>query len=297
MKESVRVIDGGGNGFRRADVCGFEVKNLVAITRGQIINPQELIKFACADLSKNCIGIVYAVAGEIQNGVVVKSPQIHWLDGFGLFAETVGVSGKKVMVVNDMDGAIIGMAKLMPTLDYFMAMTWSSGIGVRVFRNGEILCQGEGGHIPLDPSPSAPLCDCGLQGCAESILGGESIKRRVIAAMEYIGLQFPYKRPCKVLDECFDKGAGWAWDIYNSVAIGMGTFLATYQTIFRFPVLVWKGGFATNAFPRIVESIRKHMQARLINQNWGRKMAFIQSPRPDIDSLIGAAALFRQMYK
>lgn len=300
MERLIRVIDGGGNGFRRADVCGTEVKNLKTTTRGQITNPSTLVRFACADLQKGYLGISYAMAGEIRDGTVVKSPQIPWLNGYNLKLSTAEESDMIVLICNDMDGAVMGMAKLLPQHPYFMGITWSSGIGVRIFRNDEIIAKGEGGHTPLDPSPFAPLCGCGLRGCVESICGGESVRRRVIAETEALGIKIPEDlHPCTFLDDRFDKGHNWAEEIYRLVARAMGTFLANYQTILRLPLVVWKGGFALRFLKKgKAESlIRGFMREKLINLEWEEDMKFIFSPEPEKDSLIGAAALFRQTYK
>lgn len=301
MKESIRVIDGGGNGFRRADVYGKEVKNLKTTTRGQITNPKALVKFVCANLPKGCLGISYAIAGEIRNGIVVKSPQIPWLNGYNLKLSTAEESDMMILVCNDMDGAAAGMATLLPQHPYFAGITWSSGIGLRVWNNGQILAPCEGGHIPLDPSPFAPLCGCGRRGCVESICGGESVRRRVLAETEVLGITIPKTtpsiHPCYFLDNCFEKEDDWAVSIYNMIAKGMGTYLASLQTLLRLPLVVWKGNFAFHAIPLVGEKIRDYMREKLINPLWESEMRFIFSPEPEKDSLIGAAALFRQVYK
>ncbi len=246
------------------------------------------------------------MAGEIKDGVVIKSPQIPWLNGYNLTIETIRkLRGRKLpertVVYNDMDGAVMGMAQLLSQHPYFMGITWSSGIGLRVYKNGEILAPCEGGHIPLDSSPFAPLCGCGLRGCVESICGGESIRRRVLAETEILGIDIPRMapplHPCYFLDDCFRKDHDWAFDIYSNVAFGMGIFLTTIQALFRLPLVVWKGKFAFNALPLISDMIRNYMKKKLINPLWETEIRFIFSPEPEKDSLIGAAALFRQTYK
>lgn len=301
--QAIRVIDGGGNGFRRADIFGKEIRNLKTTRRGQINTPRKLLEFACANLPKDCAGVSYAIAGEVKDCTVVKSPQIPWLNGYCLGIETICELRERKLpertaLHNDMDGAVMGMAQLLPNAKYFMGITWSSGIGLRVFKNGEIIAPCEGGHISLDPSPFAPLCGCGKRGCVESICGGESIRRRVLAETEILGIEIPKMvHPCRFLDDCFQKDHDWAYDIYSNVASGMGIFLATIQTLFRLPLVVWKGKFAFNALPLIGELMRRCMKARLINPLWEIEMQFIPSPEPEKDSLIGAAALFRQEYK
>lgn len=292
LKKIVRVIDGGGSGFRRADVVGNEVHNLKRI--GPVQNIDQLLDFVCGDLLRGNSGIAYAMAGEIRDSnIVVKSPQIHLLDGVELGALTKARINKSVFVCSDMDGAVMGMAQLMPNLKYFAGITWSSGIGIRIFRNGEVLANGEGGHIPFDHSPFAPLCACGLRGCAESVIGGESIKRRVIFETRALGISIPQKmNPCTFLDISVRNGEKWALEIYNVIAKGMGCYLATIQMLFHLPAVVWKGTVAKHLLAPLGLKIREEMRQKLTNPYWEKEMEFFFSPRPEEDSLIGVAVLF-----
>jgi predicted NBD/HSP70 family sugar kinase len=256
---------------------------------------EELLGFVLADLPARCRGIAYAVGGEIENhDRVVKSPYLHFLDGIQLGEQTREVSNKPVVVGNDMEAAALGMAALCPDLSYFMAITWSSGIGLRIIKDRTILAQSEGGHMVLDHSPFALRCGCGVRGCAESILGGQALRRRVTAETAALGIRIPDGLdPCRFLDDRFDKGDEWARAIYDLISSGMATFLANMQTVFRLPAIVWKGTFAKHALPRVENDIRTKMEQRLINPLWARQVEFRFSPKPDVDGLIGAAELFR----
>ncbi len=146
----------------------------------------------------------------------------------------------------------------------------------------------------LDHSPFALRCGCGARGCAESILGGQALRRRVLAETAALGLRVPDRvDPCRFLDERFDQGDEWARAVYDLISSGMAAFLANMQTLFRLPAIVWKGTFAKHALPRIENDIRAKMERRLMNPRWAREVAFRFSPQPDVDGLIGAAQLFR----
>ncbi len=287
----VRAVDGGGTGFRRADIEDSEVKNLVKT--GPLDNIKELLDFVCAGLTSKIEGIVYAVAGDITGqNVVVTSPNIHFLDGKALGEKTYSVSNRPVVVCNDMEAAVSGMAILLPFLSYFMGITWSSGVGLRIFQDGKILTDSEAGHSILDPSPYAPRCGCGLRGCVESIIGGESIRRRVIAETEVLGISLPSDiAPATFLDIEFDACEEWAVNLYDLVSAAMAQFLASIQTTFHLPAVVWKGSFAENALPRIEVDIRSKIRKRLMNPDWEAEMEFFFSPQPENDSLIGAASI------
>ncbi|MCX6722337.1 MAG: ROK family protein [Candidatus Staskawiczbacteria bacterium] len=293
----IRVIDGGGNGFRRADVFGTKVRNLVKTKKGEITCVEQLTSFVDGGTLADIAGISYAVAGDIKDGVVIKSPQLPWLNGVDLKAATKDCLCKQTAVVNDMDGAVAGMGALLNWPSYFMGITWSSGIGARVCRNGQIIAQCEAGHTQLDHSPFAPLCGCGLRGCVEAIIGGEAMTRRILQETEIKGIKIPEGiHPLAFLDDKFQIGDHWAQEVYDVVALGMGTYLATIQNLFRLPLVVWKGTFAINRLKIMEKIIRHYMRSILMNKAWEPEMVFVFSPQPETDALIGAAAIFDQVY-
>lgn len=298
MKTCIRVIDGGGNGFRRADVFGTEVLNLAKTKKGEVDCPEVLINFVRAGLLEGTEGIAYAMAGDIKDGVVVKSPQLPWLNGFDLAVQTRRECfNTPSTVFNDMDGAVAGMGALLNWPKYFMGITWSSGIGARICKDGQILASCEAGHTPLDLSPFASLCGCGRRGCAEAILGGEAMTRRMEVEMKIRGIKIPDNmHPLAFLDQEFLEHTPWAMELYDMVAFGMGTYLANIQTLFRLPLVVWKGTFATKALKLLVGQIKSYMKEKLINPDWADEMDFVLCPKPEEDALIGAAALFRKAH-
>ena len=142
-KVCIRVIDGGGDGFRRADVVGTEVQNLVTTKERNIVisDFDSLINFATEDFEpEKFSGIAYALAGVIRNNdEVMNSPNAHFLDGIRIAFETEAKTKTPSAVFNDMEAAVTGMAALLPNERYFMGITWSSGIGARIWVDGHIL--------------------------------------------------------------------------------------------------------------------------------------------------------------
>ena len=280
-----RAIDIGGNGVRRADVCGTEVRNIEKMheSAGGEKAIEELLRFAVAELPGETRGIAYSVAGVIDgNDVVKESPNAHFLDGVSLAGQTRAMAAKNKRqvvsaVFNDMEAAVTGMATLFPGQPYFMGITWSSGIGLRIWKDGRILSVAEGGHMLLDPSPFAPVCGDGRRGHAEAIIGGDAVKRRIIAETQTLGIALPGDiHPCAFLDHAYVNGTGkekqWAEGLYNMVGYGMGIFLANIQSLLNLPLIIWKGSFARGAFrkdgPNIEPVVRKAMQEILIDPTW-----------------------------
>lgn len=291
----IRAVDGGGTGFRRADIDGTKVVNF-CVTRRAPKNVSELMRFVKNGLPKDCAGVSYAIAGIIKNNdTFVNSPNIHFLDGISLAKETVKATGLPSGVFNDMEAAVTGMATLLPHEKYFMGITWSSGIGLRIWNNGKILSTAEGGHCMLDPSPFAPLCGCGKRGHAEGILSGIAIAKRVISETQALHIALPKDiDPCKFLDKCYKNKETWAVELYDVISNGMGIFLANIQSVLHLPLIAWKGSVALHALKLIEYRIRRSMELHIIDPTWTDKdnLRFVLSPKPEFDSLIGAAALF-----
>ncbi|MFI9151605.1 ROK family protein [Streptomyces sp. NPDC053367] len=125
-----------------------------------------------------------AFAGPISaSGLVLAAPTVWGRRGAPLplgqlLARRIGAP---VVVVNDLTAAAWRYAAT--EAEPFCLLTVSSGIGNKVFRGGEVLLDADGhggelGHWVCDPSPDAPLCDCGGRGH----LGGIASGRGVLAA-------------------------------------------------------------------------------------------------------------------
>ncbi|MEO3751895.1 ROK family protein [Streptomyces sp. B6B3] len=86
--------------------------------------------------------------------------------------------GVPVVVANDITAAAWRYADAEP--DPFCVITVSSGIGHKVFRDGEVLVSGSGhggeiGHWRVDPAEDAPLCECGGRGHLGGIASGRGV--------------------------------------------------------------------------------------------------------------------------
>ena len=330
MADLIRVIDIGGAGVRRLDlplnddlkaenIKDPDIKTPHTLDLPPINDLPSLLSFVEDGLEKDQFkGVAYSVAGVIHgHDIVVNSPNAHFLDGITLAKATNERTKLQSVVSNDMEAAVTGMAALLGNPPYFMGITWSSGIGLRIFRNGQIISVAEGGHMVLDPSPFAPLCGCGKRGCAEAFLGGHSIKRRVITETQArqltkgLNIEFGEGKgrchPCKFLDDAYlGKYSGknpqvtaWAKDFYDRVVEAMGIFLANIQTLLNLPLIVWKGTVAYVVLfgdLKLRDQVRAAMKKNLIDPAWAEKehLKFQKTPGlGDRDAFVGAAEVFR----
>lgn len=300
--EIVRAVDGGGAfKFRRADVQGTEVRNLI---ESQLIyNLDDLLDFVGEDLLPETKGIAYAMAGDVEQDdpetrrdLIHISPNAHFLDRVCLATETKKAVDLESDVSNDMEAAVTGMAALLSDEKCFLGITWSSGIGARYWKDGQIVCPAEVGHMILDVSPFALPCSCKKRGHFEAVIGGKAIECRVADEVAARGWMLPRGNPCAFLDKEFSEGEQWAVDLYRMIGKGMGILLANLRCCYDFPLVVWKGKFAFKALEALEPFIREAMEKVLINPTWALEMRFQMSPAPNNeDALIGAASVFWEM--
>lgn len=298
----IRSADIGGTKDRRANIFSGTLANYEAM--GPAHSAEELIDFICADLPYDCNGVAISVAGIVENGVVLQSPNIPWLDGVDLRKLAESKCKVQTEVYNDMDGASAGMYDLLVAQGVkpkrSLCMTWSTGMNGRVVDDGIVANPGaEMGHMKIDITSCAPVCGrgkggCGLQGCVESLIGGASVTDSVRCGQRHF---LPADvHPCAYLDQQFDNKIPWALNFYDYTAKIMAQWLATVMQLIPFEDVIYKGTFGVNAFPRIGKLIKKYMKGYLMTtlRSHVDGMQFISSPDPENDALYGSAALFRK---
>ncbi len=344
MADYIRVIDIGGDGFRRVDIDSSTVEkikekdveqiravineqikdtDIIKVKKEAIPDLDSLMQFVTSGLEGDKIkGVAYSVAGVIEDHSLIKnSPNAHFLDDVDLKQETESNSKEAKLesfVFNDMETAVTGMATLLGKPPYFMGITWSTGIGLRVWSDGKILSIAEGGHMVIEPSPFAPLCGCGKRGHAEAVFGGASMERRIIAEANALGLpgelhitfgkaegqiRAPVFLNKAYLGKYSEQAKIWARDFYGRVVQGMGIFLANIQSLLNLPLIAWKGTVAREVLwgeLQLASEVRAVMKEYLIDPSWADedKLCLVETPGTgDRDAFIGAAEAFKAISK
>lgn len=162
---------------------------------GEILEKIAAYETRCDRLVEKTAPLVISFPGPMhEDGRIVNAPTVSGPDNKApdLCAELSQRTGRVVHILNDISAAALYLARD-SEWDRLMVVTVSSGIGSKVcFRTSGRLAlfdkgpyAGEIGHLTVDQSKNAPLCDCGGKGHLGAIASGrgvECLARRHAAA-------------------------------------------------------------------------------------------------------------------
>jgi len=130
--------------------------------------------------------VVISFPGPIGRGrKILQAPTVAGAEDrtFDLPGEVARVTGRRVEVLNDVSAAAWLLAEA-TSAQRFLVVTVSSGIGSKLFdrchASGVLDFPphaGEIGHVVVDDSVDAPLCDCGGRGHLGATASGRGIER------------------------------------------------------------------------------------------------------------------------
>lgn len=159
--------------------------------------PQDLLDMIASTIEQkisldDLLGIGIGVPGPVIDGVVQGAVNLDWkiVDVVGYFE--LRLPGVKVLVHNDANIAALGEASFgQRPYRNMVLITLGTGVGGGVILDGKIWAgtKGVGGEIGhMRVSEEGILCNCGLEGCLETIASATGIKRR---AKHYLDLSVP----------------------------------------------------------------------------------------------------------
>lgn len=195
-----------------------------------------------------------------------------------------GWPAARVVCLNDVTAA--GYRYRRTSDDEFCIVTVSSGIGNKVFAGGRPLlgragAGGELGHLRVDDSPDAPLCECGGKGHLGAVASGRGVLESA-RAIRGPALTSPE------LVAAFLRGEGWATSVVERGAVPLGWALAAVHLAMGIERFVLIGGFAL----ALGEGYRKLVASAAQSRTWngsGDWLARVElGVDDDLSGLIGA---------
>jgi glucokinase len=149
----------------------------------------------------------------------------------------------EVLIINDVTAAGYGIAT--GPRDDFCVVTVSSGVGCKVFLDGRPIVGrsgrgGELGHLRIDPSSEANICECGGRGH----LGGMASGRGALAIARRRMGAGGADLTCEQLVLAFHRDDAVATSVITEAAGALGTTFAALHTALGLERFVLTGGFA-----------------------------------------------------
>lgn len=306
------VFDVGGTKTRAGL---FDSKNFALVASAAIPSPNHLVFPECSfdELCDRLLEQMYQLGMELCGRRALASIQVGFagpVDRLGnvLAAPTLWGSGSakpyplaknihrrwpqaRVTVVNDVTAA--GYRYLRSVEQDFCIVTVSSGIGNKVFVNGQPLLGpksrgGELGHLVVDNSSNAPLCECGGRGHLGALASGRAALRLARASAPR---QSSAELTSEGLAEAFRDATPWAVRTIRQAAAPLGWALASVHTSIGTECFILIGGFAL----ALGESYRALVAAAAAERCWGNPQEWQARVKlgvdDDLSGLIGAGIL------
>jgi glucokinase len=252
---------------------------------------------AAADGLK-AVSLVVPGTVNVENGTVVKAPNLPCLDGFLLTSALTSELGLPAILENDANAAAVGemwqgAARGCRTI---ICVTLGTGVGGGIILDGELWRGVDGaaaeiGHMCVDPFGGV-ACTCGSRGCLEVFASATAIVRMTREARP--------RYPDSVLQSTRDltaeaifaaglKGDELALEIFRRMGVYLGIGLANLINILNPEMIVIAGG-VVNGW----DLFEKHMLHQVEERAFPLLAARVKIERAkcgDDAGLLGAARL------
>ena len=224
-----------------------------------------------ADLERPS-AVVVAFPGPVTpDGTVLAAPTLWPNESFEPFSLTGSLRevwpGHRVVVLNDVTAA--GHAYVTPERRDFCVITISSGIGHKIFVDGDALVGpdgvgGEIGHVVVTHRAGHVTCDCGAPNHLGAVSSGRGVLR--VAREQATSEDFERSQLAQcagsadaitneLLAECFRAGDEWTVAVVRLAMEPLGWMLAMLRSAIGVPEYVLVGGFANALGPTLCDEL------------------------------------------
>jgi len=170
-----------------------------------------------------------------------------------------------------------------------------SGLGGGAMCDGRLLSgatlnASEIGHLSLDPD--GRLCNCGLRGCAETVVSGNGVlatARGLIQAQAWpTSLQDSPALSAGDVIVAAEEGDMLATAVLSQAARWLGQIMAAYAIILNPARIIIGGGFGKAAFHLLLPEAEAELHHRALSMNW-QQLEIV--PAASTSSAVGASCL------
>jgi glucokinase len=254
------------------------------------------------------IGIGAPGAVDAKKGVVVKAPNLGWLD------VPLGKSLKKhlgpdVVLGNDVQVAIIGEHAYGAAKGTERAIgIWvGTGIGGGLINNrqldrGSRGAAGEIGHMLL--KEDGPQCGCGRTGCAEALASRTSMERDVRAlakkqksciTLDIMKERGKERMTSSVIKRALDADCPVMKEVLSNAQRYLGYLAGNLVNAYDPEMIVIGGGVAQRLKEEFVGPIADVARSRFLRPDPDNRVRIVHAELGDYSGALGASALARRM--
>jgi glucokinase len=242
------------------------------------------------------VSVVVPGTVQVENGVVMKAPNVPCLDGFRLAAALQSELKWPAVLENDANAAAVGeMWKGAGRRRKSIIMvTLGTGVGGGIILDGKLWrgidgSAGEIGHIGVEPFGGV-ACTCGSRGCLEVYASATAIVRMTREARP----RYP-NSPLHTTEELTAAGIyksgldgdELALEVFRRMGIYLGVGLASLINIFN-PEMIVIGGGVADGWDLFIPHVNEQIAARAFPIP-ARRAEIVRAERGDDAGILGAA--------
>jgi glucokinase len=233
---------------------------------------------------------------QVENGVVMKAPNVPSLDGFRLAAALQSELQWPAILENDANAAAVGEMWMGAGRgrQSIICLTLGTGVGGGIILDGKLWrgvdgSAGELGHIGVEPFGGVP-CTCGSRGCLEVFASATAIVRMTREAQPRYPKSLLHTSEELTAKDVYQRGVEGdelALEVFRRMGIYLGVGLASLINIFNPEIIVIGGGVAAG-WDLFIAHVREQITERAFPIP-ARRAEIVQAERGDDAGLLGAA--------
>jgi len=307
----VFAADLGGTHLRAATVDGngkihFRSKQNTphAEKADEIVRALVLAVRACEEQSASegdrisAISVVVPGTVNVEEGVIVKAPNVPCLDGFRLAAALEGELKRPAILENDANAAAVGemWQGAGRGLCTIVCVTLGTGVGGGIILDGKLWRGVDGsaaeiGHMGVDPFGGV-ACTCGSRGCLEVYASATAIVRMTREARPRYPTSGLHTSEHLTSEQIYHAGLAGdelALEVFRRMGVYLGIGLANLINIINPSMIVIAGG-VVNGW----SLFEKHMLQQVAERAFplpARRVKIVKAECGDDAGLLGAARL------
>ena len=249
-----------------------------------------------ADIS--AVSLVVPGTVKVEEGAVVKAPNLPCLDGFRLGDALSSRLDLPAILENDANAAAVGEMWQGAAVGCktIICLTLGTGVGGGIILDGNLWRGVDGaaaeiGHMCVDPFGGV-ACTCGSRGCLEVFASATAIVRMTREASPRYPdsiLQGREDRTAKMIFEAGKAGDELALEIFRRMGMYLGIGLANLINILN-PEMIVIGGGVMNAWDLFEKHMHQQVEERAF-PSLAARVKIVRAKCGDDAGLLGAARL------